>query len=180
MNSLGANPLPLALRDPKVLMNASLREWEAFVRQARPANLLPRIAEDLSQLGLLQDVPEAPRAHLQAARTLAQAQANSVRREVAYIDRALAATGVPVVLLKGAAYLFAGLPAARGRIYSDVDILVPRDALLSEAGRIDVVVGERTVDVHISHLRAKLGDDPKAPRRIKTVRGVGYVLAREA
>jgi DNA-binding response OmpR family regulator len=58
--------------------------------------------------------------------------------------------------------------------------VVPRDALLSEAGRSDVVVGERTVDVHISHLRAKLGDDPKAPRRIKTVRGVGYVLAKEA
>src|SRR5208283_1360570 len=136
MNSLGANPLPLALRDPKVLMNASLREWEAFVRQARPANLLPRIAEDLSQLGLLQEVPEAPRSHLQAARTLAQAQADSVRREVAYIDRALAAAGVPVVLLKGAAYLFAGLPAARGRIYSDIDILVPRDALVEVEGAL--------------------------------------------
>ena len=57
--------------------------------------------------------------------------------------------------------------------------VIPRDALLAEAGRSDVVVGERTVDVHISHLRAKLGDDPRAPRRIKTVRGVGYVLSRE-
>jgi DNA-binding response OmpR family regulator len=57
--------------------------------------------------------------------------------------------------------------------------VIPRDALLSEAGRSDVVVGERTVDVHISHLRAKLGDDPRSPRRIKTVRGVGYVLSRE-
>ena len=55
--------------------------------------------------------------------------------------------------------------------------VVPRDALLSEAGRSDVVVGERTVDVHISHLRQKLGDDP--PRLIKTVRGVGYVLAKD-
>jgi DNA-binding response OmpR family regulator len=57
--------------------------------------------------------------------------------------------------------------------------VIPRDTLLSEAGRSDVVVGERTVDVHISHLRAKLGDDPRSPRRIKTVRGVGYVLSRE-
>src|SRR6516164_8334397 len=57
--------------------------------------------------------------------------------------------------------------------------VIPRDTLLAEAGRSDVVVGERTVDVHISHLRAKLGDDPRAPRRIKTVRGVGYVLSRE-
>jgi DNA-binding response OmpR family regulator len=56
--------------------------------------------------------------------------------------------------------------------------VVPRDALLSEAGRADVVVGERTVDVHISHLRQKLGDDSRVPKLIKTVRGVGYMLAK--
>jgi len=57
--------------------------------------------------------------------------------------------------------------------------VVPREALLSEAGRSDVAVGERTVDVHVSHLRQKLKDDPRSPRLIKTVRGVGYVLARD-
>jgi two-component system OmpR family response regulator len=56
--------------------------------------------------------------------------------------------------------------------------VVPRDALLEQAGRGDVTVSDRTVDVHVSHLRRKLGDDPRAPRLIKTVRGVGYVLAR--
>lgn len=54
--------------------------------------------------------------------------------------------------------------------------VVPRSALLELAGRGDVTVGERAVDVHISRLRKKLGDDP--PQRIRTVRGVGYVLAR--
>jgi two-component system, OmpR family, response regulator len=57
--------------------------------------------------------------------------------------------------------------------------VVPRDSLLADAGRADVVVSERTVDVHISHLRQKLGDDPRAPTRIKTVRGVGYLLTRD-
>ncbi|NVB40780.1 response regulator transcription factor [Pseudenhygromyxa sp. WMMC2535] len=52
--------------------------------------------------------------------------------------------------------------------------VVPRSALLHEAGRDDVVVGERTVDVHVSRLRKKLGDADK----IKTVRGVGYVFGR--
>src|SRR5689334_1277543 len=42
--------------------------------------------------------------------------------------------------------------------------VVPREALLQEAGRNDVVVGERTVDVHISHLRQKLGDDSRVPK----------------
>ncbi|MDQ3368389.1 MAG: response regulator transcription factor [Myxococcota bacterium] len=54
--------------------------------------------------------------------------------------------------------------------------VVPRAALLELAGRGDVAVGERAVDVHISRLRKKLGDDP--PTRIRTVRGVGYVLSR--
>lgn len=52
--------------------------------------------------------------------------------------------------------------------------VVPRTALLREAGRGDTTVGERTVDVHVSKLRKKLGD----ANRIKTVRGVGYVLGR--
>jgi DNA-binding response OmpR family regulator len=57
--------------------------------------------------------------------------------------------------------------------------VVARDALLSEAGRGDVIVSDRTVDVHISHLRQKLGDDPRSPKKIKTIRGVGYVLVKD-
>jgi DNA-binding response OmpR family regulator len=56
--------------------------------------------------------------------------------------------------------------------------VVTRESLLTEAGRDDVYVGDRTVDVHISHLRQKLGDDPRSPKLIKTVRGVGYVMAK--
>src|SRR5688572_7246900 len=55
--------------------------------------------------------------------------------------------------------------------------VVPRSALLELAGRNDVNVSDRTVDVHVSHLRKKLGDDP--PRLIKTIRGVGYMFSRE-
>jgi DNA-binding response OmpR family regulator len=36
---------------------------------------------------------------------------------------------------------------------------------------------DRSIDVHVSHLRKKLGDDPKNPSWLKTVRGVGYVLS---
>jgi len=129
MKAVPATPVALALRSPQALVGASLAEWEVLVRQAHRANLLPRIAVALDDLGLMREVPAAPRAHLVAARALAQAQADAVRREIAYIDRALAATGVPIVLLKGAAYLLAGLRAARGRMFSDIDILVPQGAL---------------------------------------------------
>jgi len=52
--------------------------------------------------------------------------------ELEQIADALARTGIPLILLKGSAYLAAGLPAARGRLFSDIDILVPR-ARLDEA-----------------------------------------------
>jgi hypothetical protein len=129
MSFVRPDPVVRALRDPAALPGLSLPQWEALVRQARRTNLLPRVASILDNLGLLPHVPPAPRVHLEAARTLAQAQADAVRREVAFIDRALAATGVPIVLLKGAAYLLAGLSAARGRVFSDIDILVPQGAL---------------------------------------------------
>lgn len=54
--------------------------------------------------------------------------------------------------------------------------VLPRESLLSEAGRNHATVSERTVDVHVSRLRKKLGDDPRTPRLIKTVHGMGYVF----
>ena len=86
-------------------------------------------------------------------------------RRVVLGDKHLELTGLEFDLL-------VALARRAGRV-------VPREALLELAGRSDVSVGERTVDVHISHLRAKLGDDSRTPQRIKTVRGVGYMLAKE-
>jgi DNA-binding response OmpR family regulator len=57
--------------------------------------------------------------------------------------------------------------------------VVQRAALLAEAGRSDVTVSERTVDVHVSNLRRKLGDRDRDPPLIRSVRGVGYVLAKD-
>jgi DNA-binding response OmpR family regulator len=46
-----------------------------------------------------------------------------------------------------------------------------------EFGTYDPSV-DRSLDVHISHLRSKLQDDARDPKRIRTVRGIGYVLVR--
>jgi DNA-binding response OmpR family regulator len=56
---------------------------------------------------------------------------------------------------------------------------VPREELASalKGGGYDPSV-DRSLDVHISHLRQKLEDDAREPRRIRTVRGVGYVLVK--
>jgi two-component system OmpR family response regulator len=91
--------------------------------------------------------------------------ANGVEVEVG--TREVRVDGEPVELTGIEFDLLVALLRRAGRV-------VPRTALLREAGRGDTTVGERTVDVHVSKLRKKLGD----ANRIKTVRGVGYVLGR--
>jgi DNA-binding response OmpR family regulator len=53
-----------------------------------------------------------------------------------------------------------------------------RESLLLEVAERDFDVFDRSIDVHISSLRKKLGDDAKSPRWIETIRGVGYLLKR--
>jgi DNA-binding response OmpR family regulator len=62
------------------------------------------------------------------------------------------------------------LSQAKGRVKS-------REELLNEIRDRNYDVFDRSIDVHISALRRKLGDEPKAPRFIRTVRGAGYMIA---
>jgi DNA-binding response OmpR family regulator len=53
-------------------------------------------------------------------------------------------------------------------------VVLSRDLLLEKVWGYDYFGDSRTVDVHIRWLREKIEDDPSAPQRITTVRGVGY------
>jgi DNA-binding response OmpR family regulator len=75
----------------------------------------------------------------------------------------------PLVLTPVEFDLLACLAKARGRVKS-------REALLDEIRDRNYDVFDRSIDVHISALRKKLGDDPKEPRFIRTVRSAGYML----
>lgn len=77
-------------------------------------------------------------------------------------DRPLPLTPVEFDLLHA-------LARARGRVKT-------REALLEEIRDRDYDVFDRSIDVHISALRKKLGDDPKNPRFIRTLRSAGYML----
>jgi DNA-binding response OmpR family regulator len=66
--------------------------------------------------------------------------------------------------------LLAALAEGAGRVLT-------RDAITQKLRGHDAEAFARGVDVHIARLRAALEDDPKHPRRILTVRGVGYVFA---
>lgn len=55
--------------------------------------------------------------------------------------------------------------------------VLTRDQLLAMANREADAVFDRSIDGHISRLRQKLGDDPRRPSMLKTIRGAGYMLA---
>ena len=61
------------------------------------------------------------------------------------------------------------LARAKGRVKT-------REALLEDVRDRHYDVFDRSIDVHISALRRKLGEDAKAPRFIRTVRAAGYIL----
>lgn len=65
--------------------------------------------------------------------------------------------------------MLAALMKAKGRVKS-------REALLEDVSERRFDVFDRSIDVHVSQLRRKLGDDAKSPRFIQTIRGVGYKL----
>ncbi len=124
--------LPLlieVLRAPHRMGELGLPEWNLLLRQALAANLTATLYCMADELDLLAQIPPQPRRHLAWAGTLIARHGDGVRFEVARIGAALDKLGLDLILLKGAAYAMAGLPAARGRLFSDIDILVPKAAM---------------------------------------------------
>jgi len=53
-----------------------------------------------------------------------------------------------------------------------------RDAIMNELKSENLEAFDRSIDVHVSRIRAAIEDDAKNPRRVITVRGAGYVFAK--
>ena len=113
------------LTDPARAMALSSDGWNAVIAAARAEQLIGSLAVRLDGL----PIPPA------AARIMADARASAEQGRVAALweaemaRRALAPLSVPVVLLKGTAFVAAGLDAGRGRSIGDLDILVPHTNL---------------------------------------------------
>jgi DNA-binding response OmpR family regulator len=85
-------------------------------------------------------------------------------REVRLDGTACALTGYQFALLLA-------LAEHAGRVMS-------RDAMMDAVKGEQIEAFDRSIDVHVSRIRAAIEDDPKKPRRIITVRGIGYVFAK--
>lgn len=80
--------------------------------------------------------------------------------------------GKPCTLTGHQFKLLEALAKAPGRVLS-------RDYLMDALKGENLEAFDRSIDVHISRIRAEIEDDPKAPKRVITVRGAGYVFAKE-
>ncbi len=121
--------LVAVLAEPRRMAGLDRAAWQLLLRQALRANLSASLHALAVEHGVLDTVPASARAHLAWAATLAARHLQAVDWEIRMIGQALAPLGLPVLLLKGGAYAAARLPAGRGRLFSDIDILVPRAAL---------------------------------------------------
>ncbi|MEH6433583.1 nucleotidyltransferase domain-containing protein [Massilia sp. DD77] len=122
--------LPVFLRDPGIASTLDLAGWDLLMRQAAHSDMGATVRSLLDEAGKLGLAPAAPREHLAWWGVAAERHARAVRFEVARIREVLDSLGLPLILLKGAAYSMAALPAARGRLFSDIDILVPKGRLV--------------------------------------------------
>ena len=117
--------LARALADPSSVATLDGAGWQDLLTMARAELLSASLAHRLDGI----PKPEAAQRFLEDAKA-SYAQGRLVALwEVEMARRALGALGVPVVLLKGSAFIAAGLAAGQGRFVGDLDILVPRAEL---------------------------------------------------
>lgn len=114
-----------ALRDPGSTAALDAAGWTALIAAARAEQIVGTLAHRLDGLAK----PAAAERILADARASAEQGRTLALWEAEMAGRALLPLGVPVVLLKGTAYVAAGLAAGQGRHIGDLDILVPREAL---------------------------------------------------
>ncbi|MEN3951488.1 nucleotidyltransferase family protein [Iodidimonas sp. SYSU 1G8] len=124
------------------------REWTGVLQRARRRALLGKLARYAADAGIGERLPPAVARQFASVTRLCAYQDDHLRAEAFFVMHALHHVGAPVLFLKGAAYALRGLHVARGRVSSDVDILVPRDRLaaveraLGEAGWLGLDLDE--------------------------------------
>lgn len=122
---MSAALLVSVLRDPASAEGLEAASWNALLSAARAERLIGTLAHRLSGLA----VPQRVGLLLAEARAEAETQRRAALWEADRARAALAGTGIPVILLKGTAYVAAGLKAGVGRHIGDLDILAPRGSL---------------------------------------------------
>lgn len=118
-----------ALKNPNIIKDLSIPQWNRLLFEAHGSSLTARLAEDCKANALWQDLPSKVQQIFEAAQLNAEASQRKIKWEMERIRRALFGVEGKIILLKGAAYIALELGVCRGRISADIDILVAKNQL---------------------------------------------------
>jgi DNA-binding response OmpR family regulator len=155
-------------RTPIIMLTARVEEEDHVIgldlgaddyvtKPFRPRELMARVRSVLRRAGQV----EPPAKVLKVGDVTLDREGRSVKVKQRYVD-----------LTPSEFDLLAAMMSAPGRVFSRLDLL-------------DIIQGirfegyQRTIDLHVKNLRAKIEPDPRSPRYVETVYGVGYRFARE-
>src|SRR4030095_6366288 len=141
-----ATTLIEAIRDPSSLVRLDAASWERVLSCARRNAVLAYLGERAWSQGVVGELPDIPRDNLMSARVAAARLAQLARWELDRTRRVLQAAGIPMIALKGVAYLLRGMPHAATRLLSDIDIMVPRSSI-AEAEQALLTAGWRATNL---------------------------------
>lgn len=100
------------------------RAWDRALRVAWSAGMVGSLAQRIAERG--GTVPAKVERHFAAMRSTVRYRHQMARVELDRVAATLAPLAVPIIVAKGAAYVLQDLPGGRGRLFADVDIIVPR------------------------------------------------------
>ncbi len=149
--------LTAKVEDDDKVIGLELGADDYVTKPFRPRELLARIRAVLRRVGETEPTAEV----LRSADITLDREGHTVKVSDEYVD-----------LTPSEFDILATLMSAPGRTFSRLDLLDRIQGTAFEGY-------ERTIDVHIKNLRAKIEPDPRSPRYVKTVYGVGYRFARE-
>lgn len=122
---IDARHLTKALTDPGYVTQLDARGWASLLSMAHAERLTASLAYRLDGLA----IPKTAKQVLDMAKAEAEGGRTRALWEAEMAKRVLAPLGIPLILLKGTAFVAAGLSAGRGRLIGDLDILVPQNRI---------------------------------------------------
>ena len=128
------NLLSEVLRDPQTIRGWGVSEWNRFLPIVRSSRLLGRCQKLFEEHDLLANVPQRIQDQMQGALTQTRYVQGQALRELRQVHKILARQQIPVMALKGVAYLAVELPPSGWRNLADIDLMVPKEHIEQAEG----------------------------------------------
>jgi len=121
------------MTDPLQSPQPTLAEWDRLVRLARIGSVASLLHARYERVGALDSLPAPVARQLRSERAVADYRIQMTKWNLEHVCEVLGPLGVELVLLKGSAYVAQDAPWGRGRLTSDIDLMVR----VAEIGRVE-------------------------------------------